>query len=98
MILRRRWLHDLKKFNFKIHYDIIGVKPVKPSYNSTWLNINDITPHFILEIKTKGFYVIGVNVFLRKKRGLNGPYYTAYQQLFKINFKRFKVSQRERPH
>ena len=27
---RRRWLHDQKKFNFKIHYDIIGVKPVKP--------------------------------------------------------------------
>ena len=70
----------------------------------------------------------GVNVFLRKKCGLNGAYYTAYQysasrgyifavragvrkvgenvasacrvayqQLFKINFKRFKVSQGERP-
>ena len=30
-----------------MHYDIIGVKPVKPvkpCYNSTWLNINEITP------------------------------------------------------
>ena len=87
-------------FHFKVHYDIVGVKPVKPvkpSYNSTWLNINEITPHFVLEIKTKGFDVMGVKVCLRKKCGLNGPYYTAYQQLFKINFKRLKVSQRERP-
>ena len=44
-------------------------------------------------MKTKAYDVIGVNVFLRKKRGLNGHYYTAYQQLFKINLKRFKVSQ-----
>ena len=36
------------------------VKPVKPTKNSTW------PVHFICEIKTKGYDVIGVNVFHTK--------------------------------
>ena len=97
MIWSRRWLH---KFNLRIHYDIIDRKPVKlvkPSYNSTWLNVNEITLHFILDIETNDYDVIGVNVFLRKKHGLTGFYDTSYQQLFKINLKGFKVSHGERP-
>ena len=58
------------------------VKPVKPTENSTQPYVNEIPAHFIHDIKTKGYDVIGVNVFLRKlmrfprKKGVTGPYYT----------------------
>ena len=48
----------------------------------TWPYLNKIPPHFIHEIKTKGYDIIGVNVFLHNlwdsfaKKGLTGPYTT----------------------
>ena len=48
--------HDRHKI--KIEHDIID-KPVKLDI------LNEIPTHFIHEIKTKGYDVIGVNVFLR---------------------------------
>ena len=49
----------------------IDLKPVKlvlPPEKSTLPNLNKSTPHFIHEIETIGYKVIGVNVFLSKKR------------------------------
>ena len=37
-----------------------------PSKNSTWAYLYEIPAHFNHQIKTKGYDVIGVNVFLRK--------------------------------
>ena len=60
--------HDRHKI--KIEHDIID-KPVKLDI------LNEIPAHFIHEIKTKGYDVIGVNVFLRtlmrilRKKGVN---------------------------
>ena len=61
-------------------------KLVKSAKNSTWPYLNEISPHFIHEIKTKGYDDIGINIFLRtlmrflrKKRsnpGVTGPYTT----------------------
>ena len=53
------------------------VKTVKPTKNSTRPYLNEIPAHFIHDIKTKGYDVIGVNVFLHKlmrfpcKRGIS---------------------------
>ena len=38
------------------------VKPVKPTKNSTRPYLNEFPAHFIHEINTKGYDVIGVNV------------------------------------
>ena len=38
------------------------VKPVKPTKNSTQRYLNEIPAHFIHEINTNGYDVIGVNV------------------------------------
>ena len=46
------------------HHHQITRKP-KPTKNSTRPYLNEIPAHFIHEIKTKGYDVIGVNVFLR---------------------------------
>ena len=70
--------HDRHKI--KIEHDIID-KPVKLDIlNEIPPQVNEIPAHFIHEIKTKGYDVIGVNVFLRtlmrilrKKRGVTGP-------------------------
>ena len=62
------------------------VKTVKPTKNSTRPYLNEIPGHFIHDIKTKGYDVIGVNVFLHKlmrfpcKKGVTGPYYTTELQ------------------
>ena len=44
----------------KINYDIIHLK------SSTWPYLYEISAHFSYEIKTNGYDVIGINVFLRK--------------------------------
>ena len=55
--------HDRHKI--KIAHDIID-KPVKLDIlNEIPPQVNEIPAHFIHEIKTKGYDVIGVNVFLR---------------------------------
>ena len=36
---------------------------LKPTKNSTRPNLNEIPAHFIHEIRTKGYDVVGVNVF-----------------------------------
>ena len=38
------------------------VKPIKSTNNSTWPYLIENPVHFIYEIKTKGYDVIGVNV------------------------------------
>ena len=45
------------------------VQPVRPRKNSTQLNLNEIPPQFIHEIKTNGYEVISIHVFLPKKEG-----------------------------
>ena len=68
----------------KINYDIIHlkitkktVKPVQPTTNNTRPYLNEISVYFIHEIKTKGYNVIGVNLFplkfmrFQRKKGVN---------------------------
>ena len=56
--------HDRHKI--KIEHDIID-KPVKVDIlNEIPPQVNEIPQHFIYEIKTKGYDVIGVNLFLPK--------------------------------
>ena len=51
--------------HLKIEHDIID-KPVKLDIlNEISPQVNEIPQHFIHEIKTKGYDVIGVNLFLR---------------------------------
>ena len=46
------------------------VQRVIPPKNSTWPYLNEISPHFIYEIKTSGYDIIYVSVFLPSlKRG-----------------------------
>ena len=66
------------------------VKTVKPTKNSTRPYLNEIPAHFIHDIKTKGYDVIGVTVFLHKlmrfpckrgiSKGVTGPCYTTELQ------------------
>ena len=67
--------HDRHKI--KIEHDIID-KPVKLDIlNEIPPQVNEIPQQFIHEIKTKGYDVIGVNLFLRtlmrilRKKGVN---------------------------
>ena len=46
--------------------DLKVTRKPKPTKNSTPPYLNKIPAHFIHEIKTKGYDVIGVKVFLRK--------------------------------
>ena len=69
----------------KINYDINhlkitkkkNVKPVQPTKNNTRPYLNEIPVYFIHEIKTKGYNVIGVNLFplkfmrFQRKKGVN---------------------------
>ena len=69
----------------KINYDIIRLKitkkktgkPVQPTKNNTEPYLNEISVYFIHEIKTKGYNVIGVNLFppkfmrFQRKKGVN---------------------------
>ena len=41
----------------------IDLKPVKPPKDSTLLYIDEISPHLIHDVKTKGYVVMSVNVF-----------------------------------
>ena len=59
------------------------VKPVESPKTSTRPHVYEIQPHFIHENKTKGYYGIGIVVFLReligflhKKRFFGTPYTT----------------------
>ena len=54
------------------------VRPVKPLRNSTRPYLNEIPPHFIHELKTKGYDVIGVNDSSEKK-GLIVPVHFIYK-------------------
>ena len=63
----------------KTFIDLKLTRKPKPSENSTRPYLNEIPVHFTHEIKTKGYDVIGVNLFhfklMRfhfKKRGLTG--------------------------
>ena len=47
----------------KTFIDLKATRKLKPVKNSTRLNLNEIPAHFIHEIRTKGYDVIGVNVF-----------------------------------
>ena len=46
--------------------DLKVTRKHKPTKNSTRPFLNEIPAHFIHEVKTKGYDVIGVNVFLPK--------------------------------
>ena len=48
----------------KTSIDIQVTRKPKPTKNNTRPYLNEIPTHFIHEIKTKGYDVIGVNVFL----------------------------------
>ena len=50
----------------KTFIDLKVTRNPKPTKNSTWPYLNGIPAHFIHEIKTKGYNVIGVNFFLPK--------------------------------
>ena len=50
----------------KTSIDIKVTRKPKPTKNNTRPYVNEIPAHFIHEIKTKGYDVIGVNVFLPK--------------------------------
>ena len=50
----------------KTFIDLKVTRKPKPNKNSTRPYLNEIPVHFTHEIKTKGYDVIGVNVFLRK--------------------------------
>ena len=45
------------------------LKKLKPTKNSTWPYLNKILAHFINAIKTKGYDVLGVNLFPHKLMG-----------------------------
>ena len=45
------------------------LKKLKPTKNSTWPYLNEILAHFISEMKTKGYDVLGVNLFPHKLMG-----------------------------
>ena len=47
----------------KTFIDLKATRKLKPAKNSTRPNLNEIPAHFIPEIRTKGYDVIGVNVF-----------------------------------
>ena len=49
----------------KTSIDIKVTRKPKPTKNNTRPYLNEIPTHFIHEIKTKGYDVIGVNLFLR---------------------------------
>ena len=57
------------------------LKPVKPPEDSALLYIDEISPHLILDVNTKGYVVISVNVFpsygspTRKRPNQSLPYY-----------------------
>ena len=50
----------------KTFIDLKVTRKPKPTKNSTRPYVNEIPAHFPLEIKTKGYDIIGVKVFLRK--------------------------------
>ena len=50
----------------KTFIDLKVTRKPKPTKNSTRPYVNEIPAHFTLEIKTKGYDIIGVKVFLRK--------------------------------
>ena len=50
----------------KTFIDIKVTRNPKPTKNNTRPYLNEIPTHFIHEIKTKGYDVIGVNLFLPK--------------------------------
>ena len=67
----------------KTSIDIKVTRKPKPTKNNTRPYLSEIPTHFIHEIKTKGYDVIGVNLFLRTlmrflpiKGGLTGAPYT----------------------
>ena len=67
----------------KTSIDIKVTRKPKPTKNNTRPYLNEIPTHFIHEIKTKGYDVIGVNLFLRtlmgflrKKNSVKHPSYT----------------------
>ena len=69
----------------KTSIDIKVTRKPKPTKNNTRPYLNEIPAHFIHEIKTIAYDVIGVNLFLPKlmkflpqKRGVTGPSYTTY--------------------
>ena len=50
----------------KTFIDLKVTRKPKPTKNSTRPYLNEIPAHFTYETKTKGYGVIGVNLFLRK--------------------------------
>ena len=71
----------------KTFIDLKVTRKPKPTKNSARPYLNEIPAHFIHEIKTKGYNVIGVDLFLpklmrflrKKKNGLTGAPYTTHQ-------------------
>ena len=64
----------------------IDLKPVKlvlPPEKGTLPNLNKSTPHFIHEIETIGYKVIGVNFFIPQQKKIQlHPYYTTVCPLY----------------
>ena len=56
--------HDRHKI--KIEHDIIDKRVKRDILNEIPSQVNEIPAHFIHEIKTKGYDVIGINLFLPK--------------------------------
>ena len=52
----------------KTSIDIKVTRKPKPTKNNARPYLNEIPTHFIHEIKTKGYDVIGVNLFLRTSK------------------------------
>ena len=70
----------------------IDLKPVKlvlPPEKSTLPNLNKSTPHLIHEIETIGYKVIGVNVFLSKKRFNFIPIMLLYARYIQVSIDSF---------
>ena len=83
----------------KTFIDLKVTRKPKPTKNSTRPYLNEILAHFTHEIKTKGYNVIDVNVFLhklmkflRKKGGVTGAPYTTVTFLFFVFYGLFNYS------
>ena len=73
----------------KTFIDLKVTRKPKPTKNSTWAYLYEILLYFIHKIKTKGFEVIRVNVFPRKKEAKTSlVYYYGPNYLPCVNFLR----------
>ena len=70
----------------KTFIDLQVTRKPKPNKNSTRPYLNEIPVHCTHEIKTKGYDVIRVNLFLRKLRWLDWIFWGWYLPTLSINY------------